>query len=90
MYDQAFKNNFHDKYPDIIPTKDMTPGDVGTFQTPIDFNAVMKKAIEFSDGVICNHPDVDASLPAYAKQIGKPVLEGNTDADAVNAFYDKI
>ena len=90
LYDQAFKNNFHDKYPDIIPTKDMTPGDVGTFQTPIDFNAVMKKAIEFSDGVICNHPDVDASLPAYAKQIGKPVLEGNTDADAVNAFYDKI
>ena len=82
-----------DKYPEIIPTKDMTPGDIGTFQTPIDYNAVMKKAIEFSDGVICNSASVDACLPAYAKELGKPVLEGDATtmgADVINDFYNKF
>ena len=71
----------------------MTPGDVGTFQMPIDYNAVMKKAIEFSDGVICNSASVDACLPAYAKELGKPVLEGDATtmgADVINDFYNKF
>ena len=53
----------------------------------------MKKAIDFSDGVICNAPAVDASLPAYAKQKGIPVLEGDAStmaADVINDFYNKI
>ena len=93
LYDKAFNNNFGDKYPEIIPNKDMQPTDVGTFDTPIDYNAVMKKAIEFSDGVICNSPAVDASLPAYAKAKGIPVLEGDATtmgADAINDFYNNI
>ena len=71
----------------------MQPSDVGTFDTPIDFNAVMKKAIEFSDGIICNSPSVDASLPQYAKSKGIPVLEGDATvmgAEAINDFYNKI
>lgn len=93
LYEKAFNRNFSDRYPEIIPNKDMQPGDVGTFDTPIDFNSVMKKAIDFSDGVICNAPAVDASLPAYAKQKGIPVLEGDAStmaADVINDFYNKI
>jgi hypothetical protein len=93
LYEKAFNRNFSDRYPEIIPNKDMQPGDVGTFSTPIDFNSVMKKAIDFSDGVICNAPAVDASLPAYAKQKGIPVLEGDAStmaADVINDFYNKI
>ena len=93
LYEQAFKENFHDNYPEIILTKDMTPGDIGTFQTPIDYNTVMKKAIEFSDGVICNSPDVDASLPQFAKQKGIPVLDGDASQitpQAINDFYNNI
>ena len=93
LYDQAFKQNFHDNYPDIILTKDMTPDSIGSFQMPLDYNAVMKKAIDFSDGVICNSPSVDAGLPAYAKQKGIPVLEGDAstmEANIINDFYDTI
>jgi starch synthase len=93
LYDQAFKQNFHDNYPDIILTKDMTPDSIGSFQMPLDYNAVMKKTIDFSDGVICNSPSVDASLPAYAKQKGIPVLEGDAstmEANIINDFYDTI
>jgi starch synthase len=93
LYEKAFNRNFSDRYPEIIPNKDMQPGDVGTFDTPIDFNSVMKKAIDFSDGVICNAPAVDASLPAYAKQKGIPVIEGDAStmaAEVINDFYNKI
>ncbi len=93
LYDKAFNRNFSDKYPEIIPTKDMKPGDIGQFELPIDYNVVMKKAIEFSDGVICNSQDVDASLTAYAKQKGIPVLEGDAttmEASAINDFYNTI
>jgi starch synthase len=93
LYDKAFRNTFSDKYPGIIPTNDMTMGDIGDFDTPIDYNSVMKKAIEFSDGVICNSASVDASLTAFAKGKGIPVLEGDAStmgADIINDFYNKI
>jgi len=93
LYEQAFSSNFHDKYPEIILTKDMTTADLGTFQKPIDFNSVMKKAIDFSDGVICNAPAIDADLTSYAKKKGVPVLEGDAStmaADVINDFYNKI
>jgi len=93
LYEQAFSSNFHDKYPEIILTKDMTAADLGTFQKPIDFNSVMKKAIDFSDGVICNAPAIDADLTSYAKKKGVPVLEGDAStmaADVINDFYNKI
>ncbi len=93
LYDKAFDRIFSERYPEIIPNKDMQLSDVGTFETPIDYNSVMKKAIEFSDGVICNSPSVDASLSAYAKEKGIPVLEGDASvmgAEIINEFYNKI
>ena len=93
LYSQAFKQVFHDKYPEIILTKDMKASDAGSFQMPIDYNSVMKKAIEFSDGIICNSPDVDPSLPEFAKEKGIKVLDGDAStmsADTVNSFYDTI
>ena len=93
LYDKAFQNSFSERYPEIIPTKDMALDDIGTFDTPIDYNAVMKKAIDFSDGIICNSASVDASLQAYAKEKGIPVLDGDAStmgADVINDFYNKI
>lgn len=92
LYEQAFKEKFHDNYPEILLTKDMTPDDAGSFQMPIDYSSVMKKAIEFSDGIICNSADVDASLPAFARQKGISVLESDTviTPQAINDFYNNI
>ena len=93
LYDKAFNGLFHEKYPEILLTKDMTASDAGSFQNPIDYNSLMRKAIDFSDGIICNSPAVDASLPKYAKEKGIPLLEGDAStmgADAINDFYNKI
>ena len=79
--------------PDIIHCHGWLSALIPLYQMPLDYNAVMKKAIDFSDGVICNSPSVDASLPAYAKQKGIPVLEGDAstmEANIINDFYDTI
>ena len=92
IYDKAFNGTFRDSMAELAVTKDMTSADAGTFRTPVDFNSVMMKAIEFSDGVICNSADVDPVLPSYAKEKGIPVLEGSAEPspEAVNEFYNKI
>ncbi|MBR4842577.1 MAG: glycogen/starch synthase [Bacteroidaceae bacterium] len=93
IYDKAFDGVFHDNYPDIIPTKDMSASDIGSFSMPIDYNSLMKKAIDFSDGIICNAPDVDPELPAYAKskkiKVMRYLLSG-IKPEKVNAFYNKL
>ena len=93
IYDKAFNSTFGEKYPEILLAKDMNPGDAGTFQTPIDFNSIMKKAIEFSDGVICNSPQTDPSLMAYAKEKGIPVIENDATQvgpEIINDFYNSL
>ena len=93
IYGKAFNEQFNERYPEILLTKDMTIDDIGSFQTPIDYNSVIKKAIDFSDGIICNSPDVDPSLAEYARQKGVPVLDKEADyidAQITNDFYNKI
>lgn len=92
LYDKAFEGRFRDNMPELVLTKDMTKSDAGTFRTPIDFNSIMMKAIDFSDGIICNSAGVDPVLPAYAKEKGIQVLEGSgcPEPEAVNEFYNKI
>ena len=93
IYGKAFNGQFTERYPEILLTKDMNLDDIGSFQTPIDYNSVIKKAIDFSDGIICNSPDVDPSLAAYARQKGIPVLDHDADyidAQITDDFYNKI
>ena len=93
LYDKAFDGVFHDNYPEIIPTKDMQVSDTGTFSTPIDYNSLMKKAIDFSDGIIFNAPDVDPELPLYAKNMKVKVmryLKSGMKPEKISAFYDKL
>src|SRR5574344_1640508 len=79
LYDKAFDGTFHDNYPELLIAKDMKISDSGEFCSPIDYNAVMKKAIDFSDGVVRNTESVDVSLLNYAKSKSIPVLECEKD-----------
>jgi len=54
---------------------------------------MMKAAIDFSDGVIIGHPDVNPELIAYATKNDKPVLDYKTPEEYINAydeFYDEL
>lgn len=56
---------------------------------PVDFEALMRLAIDFSDGVIAANPDVPASLLDYARTKGRPVLEYHDDTkEAAKAYVE--
>ncbi|MGB4671437.1 MAG: glycogen/starch synthase [Bacteroidaceae bacterium] len=93
LYDKAFSNTFHDNFPELIPTKDMVIQDVGTFKFPIDYNSLMCKAMDFSDGVICNSKEVDPELIKYAKSKKLPVLKctkAGIAPERINELYNTI
>ncbi len=95
LYDKAFSKNFKDSFPEILLTKDMTPESVGEFTFPIDYNSLMKKAIDFSDGVICNSPSTDTELRDYALSRNLPVINWNDKENSilpadVDELYKKL
>ena len=53
---------------------------------------LMKIGTKFSDGIILDSPDVDPSIPAFAKERGIPVLDyqGEDFAKAYSDFYNSI
>ena len=53
----------------------------------------MPDEIDFSDGIICSSPDINAEVMTYARESGKPLLEFQPEEvyiDAYNEFYNKI
>ena len=57
-----------------------------------DFEELGKLAIDYSDGVIAAHKEVNADLLKYAADNNIPTLEypGEDFGDAYEAFYEKI
>ena len=54
---------------------------------------MMKIAVKYSDGVILESADVDASIVDYAKSLNLPILnpvEGEGFKDAYNEFYETL
>ena len=95
LYDKAFEGTLKESFPDIILTKDMTSESIGEFSRPIDYNSLMKKAIDFSDGVVCNVPSVDPVLREYAVSRNLPVLDWNATEESVlpadvNELYKQL
>lgn len=93
LYDKAFKGSFSDKFPELILTKDMELADSGGFATPINYDSLMKKAIDFSDGVIRNEESIDFGLVDYAKTKSIPVLEckkENFKPETIHTFYGSL
>lgn len=90
IYGQAFKESFRDNYPNNLLTKGMTTEDAGSFDSPIDYNALMRKAIEFSDGVMFHSENSDDSFSSFAKSKGIPAIEAPSDPQATDNFYNTI
>ena len=66
---------------------------VADLKEPVDYTALCKLAVDYSDGVIQQSEHVNEEVIAYARQIGKPVLGYQSPeifADACNDFYDQV
>ena len=63
-----------------------------SYKDNFDFNELSKLAIDYSDGVIAAHKNVDPALMKYAAERNIPTLKypGEDFGAAYEEFYDKI
>ena len=63
------------------------------YKEPVDYAALCKLAVDYSDGVIQNSKKVNESIIEYARQSSKLILDYQNPenyADACNEFYDQV
>ena len=93
LYDNDFKEPFHPDFASKLLLKGISKKDVADLKEPVDYTALCKLAVDYSDGVIQQSEHVNEKVIAYARQIGKPVLGYQSPeifADACNDFYDQV
>ena len=93
LYDNDFKDPFHPDFASKLLLKGISKKDVADLKEPVDYTALCKLAVDYSDGVIQQSEHVNEEVIAYARQIGKPVLGYQSPeifADACNDFYDQV
>ena len=93
LYDNDFKEPFHPDFASKLLLKGICKKDVADLKESVDYTALCKLAVDYSDGVIQQSEHVNEEVIAYARQIGKPVLGYQSPeifADACNDFYDQV
>ena len=93
LYDNDFKEPFHPDFASKLLLKGISKKDVADLKEPVDYTALCKLAVDYSDGVIQQSEHVNEEVIAYARQSGKPVLGYQSPeifADACNDFYDQV
>ena len=93
VYEDDFKSTLSDDFAAKLMLKGISKKDLGDLKEPVDYAALCKLAVDYSDGVIQNSEKVDESIIEYARQSGKLVLDYQNPenyADACNEFYDQV
>ena len=93
LYDNDFKEPFHPDFASKLLLKGISKKDIADLKEPIDYTALCKLAVDYSDGVIQQSEHVNEEVMEYASQIGKPILGYQSPenfADACNDFYDRV
>lgn len=78
---------------DCVSFKKSSASDFADIATDdFGYTELMKMATKFSDGIILDDPNVDASVVEYAKSKNIPVLDykGEEFKDAYSEFYDLV
>lgn len=94
VYEDDFQNNFNSNFKDNLLLKNITKKDITTIEgKEVDYAALLKLAVDYSDGVIQNSEKVNQEVMDYAGQSGKLILDyqdPDNYFDACNSFYDQI
>lgn len=93
-----YENRFDTPLPATFPAKliweGIKPEDLGfEMNEPVDFAALSRLAIRYSDGLIQASPHIDEQVAEAAKSSGKPFLPyqpSDVYIDAFNNFYDEV
>ncbi|MCC8146980.1 MAG: glycogen/starch synthase [Bacteroidales bacterium] len=93
IYNDDFVQPLRDNFAEKLIIDGITQNDLQSLEGKVDFETLSKLAIDFSDGIIQNSPEVNENVKAYAQKNGKPFLEYQPEdiyIDKFNEFYDQI
>lgn len=94
LYEEEFKSLFRDDFFSRLRTKSMEDFDTEGINMPINYTELMKFGVKYADGIIINASNVNEEVIAYARELGKPILdypgEGVPYYDACNDFYEEV
>lgn len=92
VYNDGFPGSLDPALFKKLQGKDIKAEHLTGYQEPTFVN-VSKAAIDYSDGIIFGHEDINPEVEKYARQSNKPLLEYqpmDTYIDAFNDFYDEV
>jgi starch synthase len=91
LYDDSFEESLNKDFANKIKLEGITSKDLRYFKSP-SYAALMKSAIDFSEGIVIGSENINPEIMEYATASGKPILpyQGDKYLDAYNKFYDKI
>ncbi|MDR0893716.1 MAG: glycogen/starch synthase [Prevotellaceae bacterium] len=92
IYDNDFTQTFDAGFLNRLMLKGVAKKDIASLKPPIDYTALCKLAIDFSDGIIQHSEHINEAVLEYARASGKPLLEYQSEnfIDACNDFYDVV
>lgn len=86
-YNDKFNKSLNPEFAKKILNENITAEDVKILKNPTHAN-INKLAIDYSDGIIFNHPDIDPEVKAYAEQSGKPLTAYTTPEEYIDTYSD--
>lgn len=92
IYNDDFKDNLSANFHNKLKLNGVTPKDLANYKKS-NYLSMMKSAIDFSDGVIIGHEQINPKLKSYLKEADKPVLEYqpmDKYVEGYSKFYEKI
>ena len=92
LFTKSLNSNLDPNFKRCVTFRDAKAELLKKYNDNFNFEELGKLAIDFSDGVIAAHPDVDESLLKYAQDNNIPTLAypGKDFGAAYEEFYEKI
>lgn len=93
IYDTSFKQELNPNIKGKILVKEMVSDMIGDFTAPITYNTLIKKSIDFSDGIIFSQENVTQELFDYCNSKQRKTTCLNADqfsTENILKFYDSI
>lgn len=93
FFDQPFNTPFRPSFIDKVLVDGLKKSDLSTIKgKQVDYQGLMRLAIDYSDGLVQSAPVMDEEVKKYAKKKGLPFLEypGEENYQAYLDFYNTV
>ncbi len=96
LYDEEMQKSFGEKFPEKLRFDTIGDKEIAAVKerTPMNYQNLIKMAIDFSDGIVIGDDSVNEELQQYTRSKNIPTLDFDSDSEKffaqIDEFYNKI